>query len=87
MDFGAGIMGAGSDLANRGGLSGSFFTGVLAVVVASPRTAPLMGTAWASPSPSRRRSLLVFAALGAGHGCPCWCWVAAPWRRLMPRPG
>ena len=89
VDFGAGIMGAGSDLANRGGLSGSFFTGVLAVVVASPCTAPLMGTAlgFAITQPPAI-ALLVFAALGAGMAAPLLVLgYSTMARRLMPRPG
>src|SRR5690606_1563208 len=37
--------GAGHGLASRSGPAGDFFTGVLAVVVASPCTAPFMGSA------------------------------------------
>ncbi|MGH8516324.1 MAG: protein-disulfide reductase DsbD domain-containing protein [Panacagrimonas sp.] len=43
--FGASWMGLGQGLAARPGLAGSFFTGVLAVVVASPCTAPFMAPA------------------------------------------
>ena len=42
---GGSVQGAGQDLASRGGLVGTFFTGVLAVVVAAPCTAPFMGAA------------------------------------------
>ena len=45
IEFGAGLMGTGQSLAARDGVSGSFFTGVLAAVVASPCTAPFMGSA------------------------------------------
>ncbi len=40
-----GPVGAGQDLAARGGHAGSFFTGLLAVLVATPCTAPFMGAA------------------------------------------
>jgi thiol:disulfide interchange protein len=87
--FGGSVMNVGSGLANRGGLAGSFFTGVLAVVVASPCTAPFMGTAlgFAATQPPQV-ALMIFAALGAGMAAPLlllgYSGVA---RRLMPRPG
>jgi len=43
--FGAGLAGAGQSLTQKSGAAGDFFTGVLAVVVASPCTAPFMGSA------------------------------------------
>ena len=42
-EVGAGLAGAGQRLAARGGHAGSFFTGLLAVLVATPCTAPFMG--------------------------------------------
>lgn len=89
LEFGGGFMNTGSSLADRGGLSGSFFTGVLAVVVASPCTAPFMGTALGfaiSQPPSI--ALLVFAALGAGMAAPLvLLGYSGLARRLMPKPG
>ena len=46
-EVGTSVQGAGSGLAAKGGLAGAFFTGVLAVVVAAPCTAPFMGRRWA----------------------------------------
>ncbi|MBP6683209.1 MAG: disulfide bond formation protein DsbD, partial [Halioglobus sp.] len=89
VEFGGGLMNAGSGLANRGGLSGSFFTGVLAVVVASPCTAPFMGTAlgFALGQPPRV-ALLVFAALGAGMASPLLLLgYSGLARNRMPKPG
>jgi thiol:disulfide interchange protein len=89
VEFGGNLMNAGSGLANRGGLTGSFFTGVLAVVVASPCTAPFMGTAlgFAIGQPPQI-ALLVFAALGAGMAAPLLLLgYSGLARRLMPRPG
>jgi thiol:disulfide interchange protein DsbD len=82
-------MNTGSGLANRGGLTGSFFTGVLAVVVASPCTAPFMGTAlgFAAGQPPQI-ALLVFAALGAGMAAPLLLFgYSGGARALMPKPG
>jgi len=89
VEFGGGLMNTGSGLANRGGLSGSFFTGVLAVVVASPCTAPFMGTAlgFALGQPPQV-ALLVFVALGAGMAAPLLLLgYSGAARRWMPKPG
>ncbi|WP_420465157.1 protein-disulfide reductase DsbD family protein [Panacagrimonas sp.] len=89
VQFGTSWMGAGQHLVERSGWSGSFFTGVLAVVVASPCTAPFMapalGFALAQPAAS---SLLVFIALGLGLALPFLLIGFVP--RLaawLPRPG
>ncbi len=89
VEMGSNLMNTGSGLANRGGLSGSFFTGVLAVVVASPCTAPFMGTAlgFAASQPPQI-GLLVFAALGAGMAAPLMLFsYSGAARALMPKPG
>jgi thiol:disulfide interchange protein len=71
VQFGTRLMGVGQGLVEQGGYSGTFFTGVLAVVVASPCTAPFMGTALGfaltQPAPI---ALLVFATLGLGLALP-----------------
>jgi thiol:disulfide interchange protein DsbD len=89
VEFGGGMMNTGSWLASRSGLGGSFFTGVLAVVVASPCTAPFMGTAlgFALGQPPHI-ALLVFAALGAGMASPLLLLgYSGLARRRMPKPG
>jgi thiol:disulfide interchange protein DsbD len=89
VEFGGNLMNTGSGLANRRGLSGSFFTGVLAVVVASPCTAPFMGTALGfAVSQPPQVGLLVFAALGAGMAAPLLLFsYSGAARALMPKPG
>jgi thiol:disulfide interchange protein len=89
VDFGGNLMNTGSGLAERGGLAGSFFTGVLAVVVASPCTAPFMGTALGfAVSQPPYVALLVFAALGAGMAAPLLLFgYSGLARRFMPKPG
>lgn len=83
------LAGTGHGLASRRGPVGDFFTGVLAVVVASPCTAPFMGIALAyaftAPTPL---ALLVFAVLGLGLALPFLLigFVPALAHRL-PRPG
>lgn len=89
ISFGGNIVNVGNDLASRQGHSGSFFTGVLAVVVASPCTAPFMGTAlgFALTQPPYI-ALTIFAALGAGMASPLLALSYSSWlRRKMPRPG
>jgi thiol:disulfide interchange protein len=88
-NFGVGLMNLGSGLAQKPGLAGAFFTGVLAVVVASPCTAPFMGSAlgYAMTQPAWV-ALLVFATLGLGLALPFLLlgWFPAL-ARLLPRPG
>ena len=89
VEFGGGMMNTGSSLADSGGRSGSFFTGVLAVIVASPCTAPFMGTAlgFALTQPPYV-ALLVFAALGAGMAAPMLLLgYSSTLRDRMPKPG
>jgi len=74
---------------NEDRLSGSFMTGVLAVMVATPCTAPFMATAiGATLTFPTAQALLVFAVLGLGMASPFLLislWPAA--RRLIPKPG
>ncbi len=89
LQLGGSLMNVGSGLAARQGDSGSFFTGVLAVVVASPCTAPFMGTALGfaitQPAPV---ALAVFFALGAGMAAPLLLLgYSARARNWLPRPG
>lgn len=87
--IGTGAMGLGSSLAARGGSSGSFFTGVLATVVATPCTAPFMGAAlgYALTRPAME-TVAVLLALGVGLATPLTLLSFAPGlARLLPRPG
>ncbi|MDR7270339.1 thiol:disulfide interchange protein DsbD [Pelomonas saccharophila] len=88
-DVGGSFTGLGSNLAARQGLAGSFFTGVLAAVVATPCTAPFMGAALAfALSQPAAVMLAVFLALGLGLALPFLIlafWPAA--QRWLPRPG
>jgi thiol:disulfide interchange protein DsbD len=80
---------AGSSLAARQGYAGSFFTGVLAVVVATPCTAPFMGAAigYALAQPAAI-TFAVFTALALGLAAPYVALTLQPaWTRLLPRPG
>lgn len=88
-EFGGRFMGAGQRLTEGHGARASFFTGALAVVVASPCTAPFMGTAlgWALAQPAAT-ALAVFAALGLGLAAPMLLLGFVPaLARALPRPG
>lgn len=89
VNLGASLAGTGQALAQKSGPAGDFFTGVLAVVVASPCTAPFMGTALAFAfTASPAIALLVFLALGLGLALPFLLigFVPALASRL-PKPG
>jgi thiol:disulfide interchange protein/DsbC/DsbD-like thiol-disulfide interchange protein len=87
--LGARLTGVGHGLAARPGYRGSFFTGALAAVAATPCTAPFMGVAvgYALTQPPVT-ALLVFETLGLGLALPFLALSLIPaWRRLLPRPG
>jgi thiol:disulfide interchange protein DsbD len=89
VQFGASLGNTGAALASRTGPAGDFFTGVLAVLVASPCTAPFMGSAlaYAFAAPMLA-ALLVFLALGIGLALPFLLIGFIPaLARLLPRPG
>ncbi|MDE2493886.1 MAG: thioredoxin family protein [Alphaproteobacteria bacterium] len=79
----------GGRLARRSGLVGAFFTGVLAVAVAAPCTAPFMATAIGyGLTQTTTVVLTVFAVLGLGFVLPfllLGIWPAM--HRILPKPG
>ncbi len=88
-EIGLSLTSAGSGLAAKQGYTGSFFTGVLAVVVATPCTAPFMGAAIGyALSASAVTSIAVFTAVALGLAAPYLLLAFNPaWTRLLPRPG
>lgn len=70
-------------------LSGSFGTGVLAVLVATPCTAPFMGSAiGATLLLPPLQSVFVFLSLGFGLALPLLALSYVPqWGKLLPKPG
>ena len=88
-EIGSRLAGAGQRLAGRGGHSGSFFTGVLAVLVATPCTAPFMGVAIAvALAAPPAETIVVFLAMGLGLAAPYALFAAVPaLGRLVPAPG
>jgi thiol:disulfide interchange protein/DsbC/DsbD-like thiol-disulfide interchange protein len=87
--IGTSIQGMGSRLAEQSGGRGSFFTGVLVVVVAAPCVGPLaagaLGAALTQPAPVL---MLVAASMGLGLGLPFLVLSLFPsLLRLVPKPG
>ena len=88
-DLGLSLTSVGGELAQKQGYTGSFFTGVLATIVATPCTAPLMGAAigFALAQPAGI-TFAVFTALGLGLATPYLLLSFQPaWTRILPRPG
>jgi len=88
-EAGTSLQGTGSGLASKQGLAGSALTGVLAVVVAAPCTAPFMASAMGyALTQGAAVSLLIFAALGLGLAAPFVLLSFAPaLLRRLPKPG
>jgi thiol:disulfide interchange protein/DsbC/DsbD-like thiol-disulfide interchange protein len=88
-EFGAFLPSSIAALEARHPVANAFLSGVLAVAVASPCTAPFMGASlgFAIGLPAAE-ALLVFAVIGAGMALP---YLAASWvpgiARLLPKPG
>jgi thiol:disulfide interchange protein len=81
--------GVGGRLATRSGLAGTFFTGVLATIVATPCTAPFMGAAlgFALIAPAEV-AIGIFLSLGLGLAAPYLvASLTYRWQRLLPKPG
>jgi thiol:disulfide interchange protein DsbD len=88
-EIGLTLTSAGGSLAQKQGYTGSFFTGVLAVVVATPCTAPFMGAAVGyALAQSAAVTFAVFTALALGLAAPYVALTLQPaWTRLLPKPG
>lgn len=87
--FETGPIGAGEALTRKPGAAGAFFTGVLAVAVATPCTAPFMAPAIGfGLTQGPLITVGIFAALGAGFALP-FCLIALfpALYRFLPRPG
>jgi thiol:disulfide interchange protein/DsbC/DsbD-like thiol-disulfide interchange protein len=83
------LAGFGQRLTQRTGITGSFFTGALATLVATPCTAPFMGAAmgYALTQPAYV-SMAVFMALGLGLAAPYLALCYSPaLRHKLPKPG
>jgi thiol:disulfide interchange protein len=88
-EIGLSLTSAGGSLAAKQGYTGSFFTGVLAVIVATPCAAPFMGVAigYALAQPAAV-TFAVFTALALGLAAPYVALTLQPaWTRVLPKPG
>src|SRR5262249_22618455 len=83
-----GLESAGAGAIGRGD-AGAFFIGALAVVTATPCTAPFMaGAVGIALTQSMPVALAIFAALGVGFALPLTALSFAPaLQRLLPKPG
>jgi thiol:disulfide interchange protein DsbD len=88
-EIGLTLTSAGGSLAEKQGYAGSFFTGVLAVVVATPCTAPFMGAAVGyALAQLPAITFAIFTALALGLAAPYVALTLQPaWTRVLPRPG
>lgn len=88
-EIGASAVGVGQGLQAREGLAGSFFSGLLAVVVATPCSAPFLGSAlgYAVTLPAAQ-ALVMFSMIGLGLASPFLLMAAFPALvSALPRPG
>jgi thiol:disulfide interchange protein len=88
-EVGMSLVGAGNAVQGKSGLASSFWSGLLATVVATPCTAPFMGSAlgFALAQPPAA-ALLVFTSLGLGMAAPYLLLSASPrLLRFVPKPG
>lgn len=87
--LGAGTMGKAGDLAAREGSAGAFFNGVLAVILATPCSAPFLGIAlgFAFAQPAHV-IVLTFASVGLGLAFPYVLLSFFPrLLKFLPKPG
>lgn len=88
-ELGLSLTSAGGSLAQKQGYAGSFFTGVLATVVATPCMGPFMGAAvgFALAQPAIV-TFLIFTALALGLALPYLALTLNPqWTKVLPKPG
>ncbi|MFK7839449.1 MAG: protein-disulfide reductase DsbD family protein [Bdellovibrionales bacterium] len=88
-EFGGNLGNIGNKLTQGNGLNSSFFTGILATLVATPCTAPFMAAAIGfALTQGAFVNLSVFAALGLGLALPYLALSFAPaLQKMMPKPG
>lgn len=88
-EIGGSLVGMGSNLADRGGTSGAFFTGLLAAFVGAPCIGPFMataaGAALTQPAPI---VMAIFLMIGVGLAAPFVLLSFTPaFARVLPKPG
>ena len=88
-EIGMSVSGLGADLSRKSGLWGSFFSGILATVVATPCMAPFLGVAvGAALTMPALSSLMVFTSIALGLSTPYLLLAFFPaWMEKLPKPG
>jgi thiol:disulfide interchange protein DsbD len=88
-EIGLSMTGLGAEFSRKPGLSGSFFSGVLATVVATPCMAPFLGVAvGAALTMPALPSFAIFTAIALGLSTPYLLLASFPaWLERLPRPG
>ena len=88
-EVGTSLTGVGGGLTSKKGYSGSFWSGALAVLLATPCTAPLMAPAITfALSQSAPFTITVFTALGLGMAAPYFLFAIFPkLLDVLPAPG
>ncbi len=88
-EFGLSATGVGATLQSKSGLAGSFFTGVLATIVATPCSAPFLAPALgAALTLPTAESFLIFTTIALGLSTPYLLLSIFPQAvRVLPRPG
>ena len=78
-----------AEASGHGGLAGSFAQGILATLLATPCTAPFLGTALGFAfSQTPAVIIAMFASIAAGMGFPYVLLSAQPgWMKFLPKPG
>ena len=88
-EIGLSMTGLGAEFSRKPGLSGSFFSGVLATVVATPCMAPFLGVAvGAALTMPALPSFAIFTAIALGLSTPYLLLASFPaWLERLPKPG
>ena len=88
-EIGFSITGVGAGLTQKAGLTGSFFSGVLATVVATPCMAPFLGVAvGAALAMEPISSFAIFTSIAIGLSTPYLLLSLYPqWLQKLPKPG
>jgi thiol:disulfide interchange protein DsbD len=88
-EVGMSLVGAANAVQGKTGLASSFWSGLLATVVATPCTAPFMGSALGvALGQPPAAAMLIFTALGLGMAAPYLLLSASPrLLRFVPKPG
>jgi thiol:disulfide interchange protein DsbD len=88
-EIGLSLVGVGSKLSRKSGYAGSFFSGVLATVVATPCMAPFLGVAvGAALTMDLLPAFTVFTSVAIGLSFPYLLLSVFPgWISKLPKPG